>query len=95
MRSCDTLPAHKLLLLLLLILFCAFAHASASGQTGGRRTTAPQRPPRPSERSTLIAPEERGPAPVARASESACGGLPFPEGVASIHVWPEGADSLP
>ncbi len=75
MRSCDTLPAHKLLLLLLLILFCAFAHASASGQTGGRRTAAPQRPPRPSERPTLIAPEERGPASVARASETACGGF--------------------
>ncbi|MET0648194.1 MAG: hypothetical protein ABW208_16380 [Pyrinomonadaceae bacterium] len=74
MRSCDTLPASKMLLLLLLILFCAFAHASASGQTGGGRT-APQRPQRPAERPTLVAPGERGPAPVARASETACGGF--------------------
>lgn len=72
MRSCDTFPARKLLPLLLL--FCAIAHAPASGQTG-RRTTTPQRPQSPSERPTLIAPEERIPAPAARSSEAACGGF--------------------
>jgi hypothetical protein len=71
-RSCDTLPPCKLLLLLLL--FCAIAHAPASAQTGGRRG-APQRPQRPEERPTVIYPEGRGPAPVARASEAACGGF--------------------
>lgn len=74
MRSCDTLPARKMLMLLLLLLFCAFAHALASAQTGGRRT-APQRPRTPAERPTLVAPEERVPAPAARPSESACGGF--------------------
>lgn len=69
MRSCDTLPVRKMLLLLLL--FCAFAHAPASAQTGG----APQRPQRPQDRPTVIYPEGRGPAPVARASEAACGGF--------------------
>ncbi|MDT5270481.1 MAG: hypothetical protein QOH49_2667 [Acidobacteriota bacterium] len=66
MRSCDTLPACKILLLLLL--FCAFADAPASAQTGGR-------PRSPAEKSTLVAPEERRPALVAHASESACGGF--------------------
>jgi hypothetical protein len=67
-RSCDTFSARKMLLLLLL--FCAFAQAPASGQTGGGR------PPRSqSERPTLVSPEERVPAPAARASESACGGF--------------------
>lgn len=70
MRSCDTLPACKFLLLLLL--FCAFAHAPASAQTGGR-SGASQR--RPADRATLVSPEERVPAPAARTSESACGGL--------------------
>jgi hypothetical protein len=64
-RSCDTLPAFKILLLLLL--FCAFAHAPASAQTGGRRA--------PLDKATLVAEEERRPAPAARASESACGGF--------------------
>lgn len=72
MRSCDTLSARKMLLMF--FLFCAFAHVPASGQTGGRRT-GPQRPPSPSERPTLISPEERVPAPAARASEFACGGF--------------------
>lgn len=71
MRSCDTLPARQMLLLLLL--FCAFAHSPASAQTGGR--PSPQGPQRPSERPTVIYPEGRGPAPVARASEAACGGF--------------------
>jgi hypothetical protein len=61
-------------MLLLLLLFCAFAHSPASAQTGGRRT-GPQRPFKPGERPTLVAPEERVPAPAARASESACGGF--------------------
>ena len=74
MRSSDTLSARKLLMLLLLLLFCAFAHALASAQTGGRRT-APQRPRAPAERPTLVAPEERVPAPAARPSEFACGGF--------------------
>lgn len=69
MRSCDTLPVRKMLLLLLL--FCAFAPAPASAQTGGGRG-APQRP---QDRPTLVLPEERGPASVARASETACGGF--------------------
>jgi len=64
-RSCDTLPARKLLLLLLL--FCAFVPAPASGQTGGGQT-------RPGE-PTIIYPEGRGPSPAARPSESACGGF--------------------
>jgi hypothetical protein len=68
-RSCDTLPACKMLLLLLL--FCAFAHAPASAQTGG----TPQRPRSPVAKATLVAPEERVPAPAARASEAACGGF--------------------
>ena len=72
MRSCDTLPVRKMLLLL--FLFCAFAHAPASAQTGGRGG-APQRPQRPQDRPTLVLPNERRPAPVARASESACGGF--------------------
>jgi hypothetical protein len=71
-RSCDTLPACKILLLLLL--FCAFAHAPASAQTSGQRS-APQRPRSPAERPTLVVPEERRPAPAARASEFACGGF--------------------
>jgi hypothetical protein len=61
-------------MLLLLLLFCAIAHTPASGQTAGRRT-APQRPQSPSERPTVIYPDGHGPAPVARASESACGGF--------------------
>jgi len=64
-RSCDTLPPCKVLLLLLL--FCAFAHAPASAQTQGPRN--------PNESPTLVAPEARRPAPVARASESVCGGF--------------------
>lgn len=72
MRSCDTLSARKMLLLLLL--FCAFAHAPASAQTGGTRT-APQRPQTPAEKLPLVTPEERVPAPAARASETACGGF--------------------
>ena len=64
MRSCDTFPARKLLLLLLL--FCASAPTPASGQTGGG-----QRRPEP----TVIFPEARRPAPAARASESGCGGF--------------------
>jgi hypothetical protein len=52
---------------MLLLLFCAFAHAAASAQTGGQRTTQ--------QRPTLVAPEARRPAPAARASESACGGF--------------------
>jgi hypothetical protein len=71
-RSCDTLPACKTLLLLLL--FCAFAHAPASAQTGGRGTS-PQRPQSPAEKPTLIAPQPGRPAPAARASETACGGF--------------------
>ncbi|HEX7315982.1 MAG TPA: FlgT C-terminal domain-containing protein [Pyrinomonadaceae bacterium] len=74
MRSCDPVPVRKLLVLLLLLLFCAFAHAAASAQTGGRRT-APQRPQTPAERPTLVAPEDRVPAPAARPSEFACGGF--------------------
>jgi hypothetical protein len=70
-RSCDTLPVRKLLLLLMLLLFCAFAHAAASAQTGGRRT-APQGP---AEKVTLEAPQPRRPASAARPSESACGGF--------------------
>jgi hypothetical protein len=73
-RSSDSIPARKMLMLLLLLLFCAFAHALASAQTGGRRT-APQRPRTPAERPTLVAPEERVPAPAARPSEFACGGF--------------------
>jgi hypothetical protein len=61
-------------MLLLLFLFCAFTQAPASAQTGGRRGEA-QRPRSPSERPTLISSEERRPASVARASESACGGF--------------------
>jgi hypothetical protein len=61
-------------MLLLLLLFCAFAHIPASAQTGGRRTP-PQRPQSPAERPTLVTPEERRPASVARVSESACGGF--------------------
>jgi hypothetical protein len=57
-----------------LLLFCAFAHSPASAQTGGRRP-APQRPQGPAQKATLVAPEERRPAPAARASESACGGF--------------------
>ena len=72
MRSCDTLPACKTLLLLLL--FCAFAPAPASAQTGGRRP-APQRPQGPAPKTTLVAPAERRPAPAARASEFECGGF--------------------
>jgi hypothetical protein len=71
-RSCDTLPACKVLLLLLL--FCAFAHAPASAQTGGRRGSTP-RPQGPADKATLVAPESRRPAPAARASESACAGF--------------------
>jgi hypothetical protein len=63
-RSCDTLPVCKMLLMLLL--FCAFAQGPASAQT--------PRPPKPGETPTLVAPEARRPAPAARASESACGG---------------------
>jgi len=59
-------------LLLLLLLFCAFAHAAASAQTGGRRPSAPQGP---ADKATLVAPEARRPAPAARASEFACGGF--------------------
>jgi hypothetical protein len=66
-RSSDPFPIRKLLMLMLLLLFCAFAHAAASAQTGGQRTTQ--------QRPTLVAPEERRPAPAARASESACGGF--------------------
>lgn len=69
MRSCDTLPACKMLLLL--FLFCAFAHAPASAQTGARRTP----PQNPDEKATLLAPEARRPAPAARASEFTCGGF--------------------
>ncbi len=72
MRSCVTLSARKMLLLLLL--FCAFAHSPASALTGGRRTE-PQSPRSPAEQPTLVAPEERVPAPAARASETACGGF--------------------
>jgi len=50
--------------------FCALATAPASAQTGGAAAT-PQKPQRP----TVLYPNERRPAPVARASESACGGL--------------------
>ena len=67
MRSTDPFPVRKLLMLLLLLLFCAFAHAAASAQTGGQRTTG--------QSPTLVAPETRRPAPAARASESACGGF--------------------
>lgn len=67
MRSSDPFPVRKLLVLMLLLLFCAFAHAAASAQTGGQRTT-PQSP-------TVVATEARRPAPAARASESACGGF--------------------
>lgn len=69
MRSCDTLPVCKILLLLLL--FCAFAQVPASAQTGGRRTA----PPAPPDKTTLLAPEARRPAPAARASEFTCGGF--------------------
>ena len=74
MRSSDTLPVRRLLLLLLLLLFCAFAHAAASAQTGGGRG-APQGPQGPADKATLVAPEARRPAPAARASEFACGGF--------------------
>lgn len=60
MRSCDTSPARKVLLMLLL--FCAFAPAPASGQTR-------------EQQSTVIFPEARQPTPAARPSESACGGF--------------------
>ena len=70
MRSCDTSPARQLILLLLL--FCAFTHSPASGQTGARRP--PQRPAE-AEKPTVLYPEGRGPAPAARASETACGGF--------------------
>ena len=63
-RSSDPSRAPKMLLLLLL--FCAFAHAPASGQTGGQRRE---------QQSTVILPEARRPAPAARASETACGGI--------------------
>lgn len=65
MRSCDTFPARKVLLMLLL--FCAFAPAPASGQTGDAQMREQQ--------STVIFPEKRQPAPAARPSESACGGF--------------------
>ncbi len=65
MRSCDTSPARKLILLLLL--FCAFAPASASGQTPAGQMREQQ--------ATVIFPEARRPAPAARQSEAACGGV--------------------
>ncbi|MBV8856345.1 MAG: hypothetical protein JOZ02_05215 [Acidobacteria bacterium] len=74
MRSCDPFPVHKLFMLLLLLVFCAFAQAAASAQTGGRRGPT-QNPQGPLDKTTLVAPEERRPAPAARASESACGGF--------------------
>ena len=73
MRSCDTFPVRKALLLFLLLIFCAFAQAAASGQTGTR--PAPNPGQRREQQATLIAPEARQPAPAARPSESACGGF--------------------
>jgi hypothetical protein len=70
-RSCDTSPARKVLLLLLLLIFCAYTQAVASGQTG-RPPAAGQ--PR-EQQATVILPESRQPAPAARPSESACGGF--------------------
>ena len=74
MPSPDIFPARKVFLLLLLLIFCALAQAAASGQTRG---ASPAQSPaqRREQQATLIAPEARQPAPVARASESACGGF--------------------
>ena len=54
----------------LVFVFCALAAAPASAQTGGAPATR-QKPQRP----TVLFPTDRPPAPVARASEAACGGL--------------------
>jgi hypothetical protein len=67
-RSCDTSPARKVLLMLLL--FCASAPAPASGQTGG--APADQRR---EQQPTVIFPETRQPGEAARPSEAACGGF--------------------
>jgi hypothetical protein len=67
-RSCDTLPACKVLLPV--ILFCAFASVPASAQSGG--ASAEQKRP---QSSTVIYPEDRPAGPVARRSETACGGF--------------------
>ncbi|MDT5157724.1 MAG: hypothetical protein QOC61_1727 [Acidobacteriota bacterium] len=69
-RSYDTLPTCKVLLLMPVLLFCASAPSPASGQTGSPRA-AQQRPQSP----TVFYPEARKPAPAARPSEAACGGF--------------------
>ncbi len=74
MRSSDTFPARKVILLLLLLIFCAYAHAAASGQTRGG-APAPDPAQRREQQSTVIFPESRQPAPTARQSEAACGGF--------------------
>jgi hypothetical protein len=67
-RSFDTLPACKVLLLVLL--FCASAPSPASAQTGGGHGEQ-KRPQTP----TVFYPDERQPASAARPSEAACGGF--------------------
>jgi hypothetical protein len=57
--------------LALVFVFCALAAAPASAQTGG--TPRPQPTPRPTP--TVLYPNERPPAPIARESEAACGGI--------------------
>ena len=70
-RSCDTIPARKVFMLLLLLVFCAFAQAAASGQTTRPPSTGQSREQQP----TVIFSEARQPAPTARPSEAACGGV--------------------
>lgn len=70
MRSYDTLPTGKMLLLMLVLLFCASAPRPASGQTGSPRAEQ-QRPQGPK----VFYPDARQPAPAARPSEAACGGF--------------------
>lgn len=67
MRSCDPLPASKLLLLVLL--FCASTLSPASAQTSGAQG-GQKRP-----QSTFLYPDERQPSPVTRQSEAVCGGF--------------------
>jgi hypothetical protein len=66
-RSSNPLSIREVLVLM--FVFCALAAIPASAQDGG--PVRPQQPQRP----TAHYPNERQPAPVARASESQCGGF--------------------